>query len=939
MSRAKTGALMASVLCLVMVRPGLVGASHGPGRAMAGAAVGITTVGSGGWEVQSSAVVTQSGGAISTPGFPTTAFMRVTPDDAGAPGTEIEALVQNGACPNFFFSTNMKTCFGYMTTVGPDTIARFAVPWWFRTDFAVALQAGQHATLIVNGVVGEADVWLNGQEVATRATVQGAYARYSFDVTGLLRPGDNALALEVYPNDPTSMYTLDDVDWNQIPPDNNTGIQFPIELHVGNALGLSNVHVLQHNAPDMSTAALTVKADVTNHTAESQTGRVTALITPPDGDAPSITVTQQVTVPANTTQTVSFAPTSYPALTITSPRVWWPYQMGGQPLYTLAATLSEDALAPETVAETFGIRTITSTLIGASPSAPQGVRVFAVNGRPFLFRAGGWSEHLFLHYSARDTANQILLMRGMGVNGIRTEGKQLPDDFYEQMDRAGIMIDAGFQCCDFWETTKGLTQHDYDVYRLSALTIGQNLRNHPSVINFSWSDNAPSPQQEQVALTGFAQADFYPQDPLISSAEYNSSPILGPSGEKEGPYDWVPPSYWYNTTAYDPTDPTRTNAGGSWAFDSEASAGDTVPTMDSIRRFLSPAEQAELWQNPSFNQYHANYEPGHTGYAFGTLYNFDAALRNRYGAWSDLGQYVEEAQVQNYEDTRAQFEAFVDHWTNRPTPATGIVYWQMNKGWPTLLWDLYNHDYDQAGSYFGAEKANETLHVLYAIDDGTVAVDNLGGAAASGLAVTSRVYDLAGHLLDKQTATNIALASQDVITGVLTPRVPAITDPPALAQTSFVELTLTQHGATVDRNVYWLSTRQDLVNWKKTLGNPQATMRQYADLTALHGLPPATVTATASSSSGTTTVTITNVSFTPTVGFFLRADVRRGAAGGEQPGDNQVLPITWSDNDITLWPGESQTLTATYDPALLQGAPPVVSLQGWNVPRFVVAAR
>src|SRR5262249_43468533 len=157
------------------------------------------------------------------------------------------------------------------------------------------------------------------------------------------------------------------------------------------------------------------------------------------------------------------------------------------------------------------------------------------------------------------------------------------------------------------------------------------------------------------------------------------------------------------------------------------------------------------------------------------------------------------------------------------------------------------------------------------------------------------------------------------------------TVPPTPAQTSFVELLLMQHGATVDRNVYWLSTQQDLVDWRKTLGKPQATMTQYADMTTLQRLPPATVTATASSSAGTTPVTITNTARTPTVAFFLRADVRRGTANGtEQAGDNEVLPITWSDNDVTLWSGESQTLTATYDPSLLQGATPVVSIQGWN---------
>ncbi len=44
-----------------------------------------------------------------------------------------------------------------------------------------------------------------------------------------------------------------------------------------------------------------------------------------------------------------------------------------------------------------------------------------------------------------------------------------------------------------------------------------------------------------------------------------------------------------------------------------------------------------------------------------------------------------------------------------------------------------------------------------------------------------------------------------------------------------------------------------------------------------------------------------------------------------------MLPIAWSDNDVTLWPGESETLRATYRASLLAGAAPVVSVFGWNV--------
>jgi exo-1,4-beta-D-glucosaminidase len=904
-------------------------------------------VGLGGWQVQSSAQTAQPGSAISTPGFPTASWLHVRPDDAGAVGTEVGALVQTGHCPSVFFSTNMKDCFGYMDTIGPDTIAEFSVPWWFRTDFLAGPSRSRYTDLIVNGVVGQADVWVNGHEVATQDTVQGDYTRYTFDITSLLRPGVNTLALEVHPNNPNTMFTLDNVDWTQIPPDNNTGIQFPIELHTTGPLALSNAHVVQDDAPNLSSASLTVKADVTNHAATAQTGRLLAWIKSPTGG--TIPVSRTVTVAPGTTATFALTPSHDPRLLVRHPSVWWPYGMGGQPLYTLRSALVQRGAAPDTEAETFAIRTITTRLVGPAPTAPQGSRQFLVNGVPFVFRAGGWSEDLFLRYSAADTANQIAMIRNLGLNGIRTEGKQMPDDFYEQFDRAGILVDGGFQCCDAWQLQDShlTSDQDFAVLGNSALTIGQNLRNHPSVMDFSWSDNNPTGRQESVSLKAFAQADF--QDPLIASAEYKTDPlrVLGPSGEKEGPYDWVPPSYWYDTTHYDPTDPTRTNVGGAWAFDSEASAGHTVPTLDSIQRFLSPAEQNALWQDPKYNQYHANYESDlpnpqtNGGYSFGTLYDLDTAISNRYGQWSSLDQYVEEAQVQNYETQRAEFEAYIDHSADAQAPSTGIVYWQLNKGWPTLLWDLYNHDFDQAGSYFGAKKANEPLHVLYTYDDGSVSVDNFGSRAAHGLSVESKVYALDGTLLDDQTANGISIDPQGVASQLLHPVVPAATTPPTPAQTYFVELLLTDNRGVVDRNVYWLSTQQDVVDWPNTQGNPQATMTQYGDLTQLQHLGGATVHVTASThpargdargADTETDVTITNTSTKPTAAFFLRADVRRGsAAGAPAPGDNEVLPIMWSDNDTTLWPGESERLSATYRRADLQGAAPVVSVSGWNV--------
>jgi exo-1,4-beta-D-glucosaminidase len=55
--------------------------------------------------------------------------------------------------------------------------------------------------------------------------------------------------------------------------------------------------------------------------------------------------------------------------------------------------------------------------------------------------------------------------------------------------------------------------------------------------------------------------------------------------------------------------------------------------------------------------------------------------------------------------------------------------------------------------------------------------------------------------------------------------------------------------------------------------------------------------------------------------FFVEATLR-DAKG------NQVAPVSWSDNEVSLWPGESVTLTATSQTG---SAPLTVDVAGVNV--------
>ncbi|EFV11936.2 hypothetical protein HMPREF9336_03270 [Segniliparus rugosus ATCC BAA-974] len=905
--------LVLALVCAAAVAAFLVlAAKRAPGQELPvqpiqGSRIGTTVLGANGWQVISSSDTADRPSQVSDPAHTgNKGWLVVKPDDAGAPGTLINALLQNGECPNVFYSQNMRDCFGYVTAPGPVEVPRFAVPWWYRTDFDIGpgLEPGQRAQISIPGVMGEADVWLNGVQIATSEMISGAYAKHVLDVTERLRPGKNSFALMVYPNDPAGMFTTSSADWSQIPPDNNTGVQYPISLRVTGALGQTNTHVVQKNAPDLSQSELTVKTRIVKHVDQPQRGEVRAKIIPPDG-GPPVELQAAVNLPSDQ----NFKDVVFDPATIQRPKVWWPYSMGDQPLYTLEVAVLQNGVVTDTSRETFGIRTVESKLVGETPEAPGGWRQFSINGKPLLIRGGESAPDLFLRYSKQDVARQVALVRNLGLNAIRLEGHDQPDDFYEQMDRAGILVLGGFMCCNAWQPPSDsmLTDRDERIIYESARSIGEHERDHPSVITYGWSDNEPTPKQERATLRGFNESEF--DVPIIASAMYKNTPTLEWSGQREGPYDWVPPYFWYEHGHIGPNNETLTNVSGSRGFGSEQGAGDSIPTLASLKRFLSPEELDKLWRDPNYNQYHTNFQPARggknlhgpatgDGYAFGTLYNFSTALAQRYGPWTDLETFVQLAQLANYESVRAQFEAFIRYSTDPANPSTGLVYFMINQGWPSLLWTLYGSDGDQPGSYFGAAEANRPVHALLSYDDSTVTVANFGIGSQDDLTVQTKVAGVDGTVVDDQSAPVGALASQEVRNGLLTPNIPAG------APVFFVEVLLKRGEEVVDRNVYWRSAVPDEVDWEANGGNrvnfPNAPMRQYADFKALRALPPAQVAVTVGEpSQGKVSVRLVNTS--DSVAFFLRADAPKAAFA------------MWDQNDITLLPGESQTITATYE--------------------------
>jgi exo-1,4-beta-D-glucosaminidase len=885
-----------------------------------------------GWSIQSSAVATQPGGVVSRPGYSTRGWLPIS-----EPETLMAGLVENGRYPDVLRSDALAKV----------PTAQFDVNWWYRNEVRLHPRRGQHVFLTMNGVLSRANLWVNGVKVADQSQLQGAYSRLEYDITDQVRDGANAIALDVYKNDSSEAgyLTMNMVDWNPPSPDGWTGLQFAPTIATDGAISLRDAHVTQSDAADLSSADLTLKAVVRNNTSSPQTAVVDGRIA---GHGTHAVRATTVVVPAGASKAVSL-----PVVHVDHPAVWWPYQMGDQPLYhfSMSATGRDRGADAGAASGDFGIRTVTSTLTKPVPGVtlqPDGYRQFAINGRPFVVRGGGWSQDMFLRYSPQNIADQLATIKNLGLNTIRFEGNYPPDDIFAQMDRAGLLAMPGWQCCNKWEQDASQWSDEIKASAANqAGAVARRLRSHPSVFTyFQGSDNEPDPVKEDIFLKAFAAADW--ETPQVAAAENKASAQLGISGAKEGPYNYAPPTYWWNNTQDMNIGDDFTNAGGAFGFDTESGSGNTIPTQDSLNRFLTPAEQAQLWDLSSTGGRGTGPDIFHTSEyndytEIGRLGQYNTPLARRYGPWTDLASYERVAQAGGYEVTRAQFEAYIGHAKDPANPSTGLIYWQMNKAWPSLQWELYGYDFDQSGVTFGAKKANEPVHIMYAYDDRSIKVSNLTGATQRGLHARVDVLDLDGSVKGSAQADVGSLDPQDVRTVLQTPAVAAA----ALSSpTYFVRLVLTRGDQTVSRNVYWLSTKPDTVDYDRTLGEGFGAVFAgdgYADLTGLAGLPQAAVTAQARSRNDhgdvVTTVTLRNDSATPTPAVLLRADVRRGGRDGRPlGGDDQVLPIAWSDDDVTLWPGEEQTITARFRRADLRGARPVVTVAGFNADRQVVGA-
>ncbi len=824
-----------------------------------------------GWALQSSSNVTQGGAALSAPGFQPNGWYPIT-----MPATIIAGLLQNNVFPDPFYAKNLST-------IDP---AQFTPTWWYRKEFTLpASENGKRVWLKFEGLNYRAAIWFNGTQLSNTTQTVGPFRAFEYDVTSLVNyTGGNAIAVQITgPTNFQSDLTIFFIDWNPSPPDKNMGIVNDVVVRTSGAAKIRNPLVsTKLDLPSLSVAHLTVVAEVTNGSNAAVSGTV-------DGNIGTVTFSQPVTLAARETKRVTFTPTAFPQLNFNNPTLWWPWEYGTPALHTLNLSVTLGGQVSDSLSTEFGIRQVTSALNSS------GHRIFSINGKRILIRGAAWAPDMFQRRSPERQEAEVRYIRDLNLNLVRFEGKFEDENMFRLMDRYGLLVMVGWNCCDSFQRSGSWTAEQKAIAYDSLRNQMYRLRIHPSMmvwVNGSDEVSAPEVEQQYVNI----EADLQWPAPTIAAAAARSTPQEGATGVKmNGPYEYEPPSYWES-------DPTR--GGGAWGFSTEISPGADVPVIESLRKFIP---EANLWPINTFWTYHCN-----TG-AFTNLNVFTNAMNQRYGAANSAAEYAAKAQLSTYESHRAMFEAY----GRKKYTATGVIQWMLNNAWPGMFWHVYDYYLQPGGTYFGVKNALEPLHVQYSYTARTVTVVNSTLQSFGNLTARAQVFNLDGSLKHNQSAT--LSAGPDSTMDAFT--LPAIS---GLSPTYFLRLTLTNSsGVLVSQNTYWLSTKADVVDWA-SYGDPWYYTRQsaYADFKAIPTMPASTVaynhTTATVGDDREHTVTLTNTG--STLAFFLRLKINRMSDGEE------ILPVIWQDNYVTLVPGESRTLKARYASVDLDGSSPALQI-------------
>jgi mannosylglycoprotein endo-beta-mannosidase len=887
-----------------------------------------------GWKCQAIGKVKAEGGVLSQVKFSTAGWLEAT-----VPGTVLTTLINNHLEPDPFYGLNNQKI--------PDiyTTGRERYTYWFVRDFAgssvlgdgqsragkagdggkaIAAGDGRQVWLDLRGVNYSCEVWLNGHKLNAK-THYGMYLRQTYNITSLLVAGGmNRLAVLVYPPDPvgnpnggqggdgeiarsvTHQYVAG-WDWIQPIADRNTGIWDKVTLERTGAVRIKDPQVITEvpgirypDVTDQAPASLRVSAELEN----AGSGAVTGVL---KYEVEGQTISIPVTLAPGVTQEVRL-----PDYRLLHPKLWWPNGYGEQAMYHSKLVFEESGagagsgVISDTEPLDFGVRQLTTSWNTVTHS-----RQLEVNGQKIFIKGGNWivSDEL-LRFSPERYDAEIRFHRDMNLNLIRVWGGALTErpEFYEACDRYGMLVFQDFwnsgDCNGRWEDpmkkedqwTRRKYPDDHGLFIASAADQVKMLRNHPSLAFWCGGNEITPPEDIFTVMKDSLM-------PLLDGTRYffdysnsDSMSLNTLGGNGDGPYGIQSLStFWGKKT---------------FPFNSEVGSVGTGD-YESLERFLPAADLVA----PSY--------PGKENpeWSYHKYIGYDSSVY-AYGPVKDLRDFGEKAQLVNYDQYRGLMEGFSAQMWNF---YTGTIIWKTQNPWTALRGQMYDYYLDVNACLYGLHSGSEPLHIMYDPVTGMTMIANNTFRTHRDLMMQVRVFDMAGkgRLLTQQFfEIGPTIAKKYLPIG-------RQLDGLRKKEGLFLSLRLldTQQRIVSD-NFYWLSDSMGMYSGLQGMGKaalaveakPLATQEATARGMGDAGAP-------AVDAKSRISVTLRNPAGGP-VAFFNRVSLVDPAT------KKRLLPVFYSDNYISVLPGESKTIILDYTPyagAGKEAAAPMVSVRGWNV--------
>lgn len=789
---------------------------------------------------------------------------------ATVPGTVLTTLVDNHVYPEPLYGENMRAI--------PESLNKAS--YWYRATLRVPQSyKGRRTWLHFGGVNYSAQIWLDGKEIGT---LKGAFLRGDFDITDAVKPGRTAsLAVLVSPQPHPGM---------------------PHEHTMTNGTG--------HNGGETAIDGPTFLSTIGWDWLMAVRDRATGIWQP-------VTLSDSGPVTVERPQVVSHLTPALDAADL-----------------DVSTTLVNHTGKP-----------VAGVLVGAIDGEPNSI-VFRkpaqvdANGNaevsldasstpalhvnhPKLWWPNGYGEpnlhHLILRFetgkSVSDEAdvqfgirkvdyqvpgsdvltlviNNVKVMVRGGNWGLDEAMKRIPSDRLEAQVRMHALANLNlirnwvgqstspdlYKYADkygimLWDeffqpnAGDGPNVTDYDTYLTNVTDKVVRYRNHPSIVVWCARNEGRPPAALDAKLAAMMKR-------LDPERLYQSSSTDGRGVSSHGPYYWRAPEFFYQINE---------------AFKTETGSM-SVPTLESIQGMMPQKDWETINDDWAQHDMAAGAQRGN---------EYPTTLAHRYGNIRNLADFTRKAQMTNYEAFRAMYES---RNATMFQNTTGIITWMSHPAQPSFVWQLYHYDLEPNASLFAVRSAAEPIHVQVNEALRTVQVVNNKPVDLAGLRLTQTVYRLNGSVSNRSTKSIKTVPASSTVT------VNTLWVDPHISEVYFLKLDLQDgDGKLLSTNFYWKNLAQD-------------------DFTLLDHAPPADLTVTAAARQVDRNTVLDVIVSNPgtSVALLAHLQLHRKSDGA------RVLPVFYSDNYLSLAPGESRQLTIEADTGNLTGGP-LLLLDGYNV--------